>query len=124
MRVTEEAMWRGIAAARLGGRVGDISQAIESYVHESAAATGSSRTTPATASGPQMHQPPDVPNYGRRRGPKLVEGLALAVEPMITLGTKETAVLADDWTVVTARRVAGPRTTSTRSRSPPTAPGC
>ena len=50
-----------------------------------------------------MHQPPNVPNYGRPgRGPKLVEGLALAVEPMITLGSKETVVLDDDWTVVTA----------------------
>jgi methionyl aminopeptidase len=43
-----------------------------------------------------------VPNYGRRRGPKLVEGMALAVEPMVTLGAKDTTVLADDWTVVTA----------------------
>ncbi len=49
-----------------------------------------------------MHQPPDVPNVGGRgRGPKLVRGLALAVEPMVTLGSAETRVLADDWTVVT-----------------------
>ena len=53
--------------------------------------------------GTQMHLPPNVPNVGRPgRGPKLVPGLALAVEPMVTLGTKETEVLADDWTVVTA----------------------
>jgi len=50
-----------------------------------------------------MHQPPNVPNYGRAgRGPKLVRGLALAVEPMITLGTKDTVLLDDEWTVVTA----------------------
>ena len=49
-----------------------------------------------------MHQPPNVPNYGRAgKGPKLVEGLALAVEPMITLGSNDTEVLDDDWTVVT-----------------------
>jgi methionyl aminopeptidase len=49
-----------------------------------------------------MHQPPNVPNYGRPgRGPKLVRGLALAVEPMVTLGRKETVLLDDDWTVVT-----------------------
>jgi len=49
-----------------------------------------------------MHMPPSVPNYGRSgKGPKLVEGLALAVEPMITLGSTDTEVLDDDWTVVT-----------------------
>jgi methionyl aminopeptidase len=50
-----------------------------------------------------MHQPPNVPNFGRPgRGPRLVEGLALAVEPMITLGGKQTDVLEDEWTVVTS----------------------
>jgi len=100
MRVTEEAMWRGIAAARLGGRVGDISQAVEACVR-AAGSYGIVEDYTGHGIGSEMHQAPDVPNYGRRRGPKLVEGLALAVEPMITLGTKETSVLADDWTVVT-----------------------
>jgi methionyl aminopeptidase len=100
MRVTEESMWRGIAAARLGGRVGDISQAVEAYVR-AAGSYGIVEDYTGHGIGSEMHQPPDVPNYGRRRGPKLVEGLALAVEPMITLGGKDTAVLADDWTVVT-----------------------
>ena len=50
-----------------------------------------------------MHMEPAVPNYGRpRRGPRLVPGMALAIEPMLTLGTGETDVLADDWTVITA----------------------
>ena len=102
MDVTEEAMWRGIAAAHLGGRVTDISHAVERHVRAPGRATGSSRTTPATASAREMHQPPDVPNYGRPgKGPRLVPGLALAVEPMITLGTKETDLLEDEWTVVT-----------------------
>ena len=101
MRVTEESMWRGIAAARLGGRVTDISHAVERYVR-SQGRYGIVEDYTGHGIGSQMHQPPDVPNYGRPgKGPRLVEGLALAVEPMITLGTQETDVLADDWTVVT-----------------------
>jgi methionyl aminopeptidase len=104
MRVTEEAMWRGIAAARLGGRVTDISHAVETHVR-SQGSYGILEDYVGHGIGSQMHQPPNVPNYGRPgRGPKLVEGLALAVEPMITLGGPETVVLDDDWTVVTADR--------------------
>lgn len=101
MRVTEESMWRGIAAAHLGGRVTDISHAIERFVRAQGR-YGIVEDYTGHGIGSQMHQPPDVPNYGRAgKGPRLVEGLALAVEPMITTGTKETDVLADDWTVVT-----------------------
>jgi len=101
MRVTEEAMWRGIAAARLGGRVTDISHAVESHVR-SQGDYGILEDYVGHGIGSAMHQPPNVPNFGRPgRGPKLVRGLALAVEPMITLGSKETVVLDDDWTVVT-----------------------
>ncbi|MDP2775276.1 MAG: type I methionyl aminopeptidase [Nocardioides sp.] len=102
MQVTEEAMWRGIAAARLGGRVTDISHAVEQHVR-GAGEFGILEDYTGHGIGTQMHQPPNVPNYGRAgRGPKLVKGLALAVEPMITLGTKDTELLDDDWTVVTA----------------------
>lgn len=101
MRVTEEALWRGIAAARLGGRVSDISHAVEETVD----ATGDYGIVEGYTGhgiGSAMHQPPNVPNYGKPgRGPKLVKGLALAVEPMVTLGSPETRTLADDWTVVT-----------------------
>lgn len=101
MRVTEEAMWRGIAAARLGGRVTDISHAVERHVR-SQGRYGILEDYTGHGIGSQMHQPPNVPNYGRPgKGPRLVEGLALAVEPMITLGTKDTSTLEDDWTVVT-----------------------
>jgi methionyl aminopeptidase len=101
MRVTEESMWRGIAAAHLGGRVTDISHAVERHVRGQGR-FGIVEDYTGHGIGSQMHQPPDVPNYGRPgKGPRLVEGLALAVEPMITLGTKETDVLADEWTVVT-----------------------
>ena len=101
MRVTEEAMWRGFAAARLGGRVTDISHAVESYVR-SEGDFGIVEDYVGHGIGSAMHQPPNVPNFGRPgRGPRLVEGLALAVEPMIVLGDAATHVLADDWTVKT-----------------------
>ena len=101
IRVTEEALWRGIAAAHLGGRVTDISHAIETYVR-SQGDYGILEEYVGHGIGSAMHQPPNVPNYGKPgRGPKLVRGLALAVEPMIVLGSPETTVLEDDWTVVT-----------------------
>lgn len=101
MRVTEESMWRGFAAARLGGKVSDISHAIESYVR-SQGDYGILEDFTGHGIGSAMHQPPDVPNFGKPgRGPKLVRGLALAVEPMVTLGSKHTEVLDDDWTIVT-----------------------
>ena len=103
MRVTEEALWAGMAAARLSGRVGDISRAVETTVR-SQGDYGILEDYVGHGIGTQMHLPPNVPNVVRRgeRGPKLVPGLALAVEPMVTLGTQETDVLEDDWTVVTA----------------------
>jgi methionyl aminopeptidase len=106
MRVTEEAMWRGFAAARLGGRVSDISHAVESHVrsqpHPSGGSYGILEEYTGHGIGTAMHQPPNVPNYGRPgRGPKLERGLALAVEPMITLGSRHTVVDDDDWTIRT-----------------------
>jgi methionyl aminopeptidase len=103
MRVTEEALWAGMAAARLSGRVGDISRAVETTVR-SQGDYGILEDYVGHGIGTQMHLPPNVPNVVRRgeRGPKLVPGLALAVEPMVTLGTQDTDVLEDDWTVVTA----------------------
>ena len=101
LRVCEESMWRGLAAARLGGRVSDISAAVEEYVRAQGD-YGLVEEYVGHGIGSAMHQPPNVPNFGRPgRGPRLVQGLALAVEPMVTLGTKHTTVLEDDWTVVT-----------------------
>ena len=106
MRVTEASMWAGIAAARLGGRVTDISHAVESSVRAEPHPTGGSwgilEDFTGHGIGTAMHQPPNVPNYGRPgRGPKLERGLALAVEPMVTLGSKGTLVDDDEWTIVT-----------------------
>ncbi len=107
MRVTEESLWRGIGAARLGGRVTDISHAVESYVrsqpHPDGGEWGILEDYVGHGIGSAMHQPPNVPNFGRAgRGPKLVRGLALAVEPMVVLGSNETTLLPDEWTVGTA----------------------
>jgi methionyl aminopeptidase len=102
MQVTEDALWAGISAAHLGGRVTDISHAVESSVRAQGD-YGILEDYVGHGIGTAMHMPPNVPNVGRPgRGPRLVRGLALAVEPMVTLGTKETEVLDDDWTVVTA----------------------
>ena len=102
MRVTEESLWRGIAAASLGGKVGDISNAVETYI-DSQGSYGIVEGYTGHGIGSAMHMEPAVPNQGRRgRGAKLVKGMALAVEPMVALGTAETYTLEDEWTVVTA----------------------
>jgi methionyl aminopeptidase len=102
LEVTEESLWRGMAAARLGGRLSDISHGVESHVR-SQGDYGILEDYVGHGIGTAMHQPPNLPNVGRPgRGPKLVEGLALAVEPMVTLGGKATDLLDDDWTVATS----------------------
>ena len=104
MRVTESSLWAGIVAARLGGRVGDISHAVESYVRsqESSSSYGILEEFTGHGIGSAMHQPPNVPNFGRPgRGPRLERGLALAVEPMVTLGSRQVHLDADEWTVRT-----------------------
>jgi methionyl aminopeptidase len=102
MRVTEEGLWRGIAAARLGGRVTDISAAIESHVR-SQGPFGIVEEYVGHGIGSAMHQPPNVPNRGSAgKGPRLVPGLALAVEPMVVAGDPRNVLLDDEWTVVTA----------------------
>lgn len=104
MRVTEAAMWAGIAAAQVGGRIGDISNAVEGHVRDQPGGEryGIVEEYVGHGIGTEMHQPPNVPNLGRSgKGPKLRRGLALAVEPMITLGSPETEVAEDEWTVFT-----------------------
>ena len=101
MRVTEGSMWAGFAAARLGGRVSDISHAVETYVRERGG-YGILEEFTGHGIGTAMHQAPHVLNYATRaRGPKLRPGICLAIEPMFTLGGHDTRILPDDWTVVT-----------------------
>ncbi len=101
IEITEQALWSGLAAVRLGGRLSDIGHAVESSVR-SRGDHGIVEEYVGHGIGTEMHQPPNVANFGRPgRGPELVEGLVLAVEPMVNLGTRFTRELADGWTVVT-----------------------
>lgn len=98
---TREAFWAGVLAMRDGGRIGDISKAIEGYVKGLRAGYGTLREYTGHGIGSEMHMEPDVPNWHRRRPtPRLSVGMALAIEPMLTRGTHQTLELDDDWTVV------------------------
>jgi methionyl aminopeptidase len=102
----ERSLWAGLAAVRLGGRLTDISHAVETSVRADEQRLGHRfgivDNYGGHGIGTQMHQAPHLLNYGRPgRGQKLIKGLALAVEPMLTLGTTETRELDDRWTVVT-----------------------
>ncbi len=101
----ERSLWAGLAAAQLGGRLTDISHAVESSVEADEERLGLRfgivENYGGHGIGTQMHQAPHLLNYGRPgRGQKLVKGLALAVEPMLTLGASDTRELDDNWTVV------------------------
>jgi methionyl aminopeptidase len=98
----QKALWDGLVAARAGGRLTDISYAVETSVRASGR-YGIVTGYGGHGIGTQMHMDPHVQNVGRPgRGPHLVPGMALAIEPMITLGTGATHELADHWTVTTA----------------------
>lgn len=100
MRACEESMWAGLAAALGGGRLTDISHAVERSVRSSGS-YGIVEHYGGHGIGTEMHQDPHVLNYGRPgRGVRLVPGLALAIEPMITIGDAATRELDDGWTVV------------------------
>jgi methionyl aminopeptidase len=98
----EAALWHGMAEAVPGGRLSDISHAIEQAAR-AAGSFGIIREYTGHGIGTQMHMDPPVPNYGRPgRGPVLTAGMTLAIEPMLVLGRPQTKLLDDDWTVVTA----------------------
>jgi methionyl aminopeptidase len=100
--VCQAALWRGVAQARAGGRLGDISHAVEASIR-TAGGYGLVEEYTGHGIGTAMHMDPPVPNYGRAgRGPRLRTGMALAIEPMVMLGGPETVLLEDGWTVVTA----------------------
>ena len=101
MEVTFEALRRGIQAARAGSRIGAIGNAIETYV-SSEGSYGIVRDLVGHGIGRKLHEDPQVPNYGQAdQGPKIREGMVLAIEPMVNVGTWEVKTLADDWTIVT-----------------------
>ena len=95
----ERALWQGLAAARAGARLSDISHAVERSAR-AAGAYGIVEDYVGHGIGSEMHMDPPVPNYGRPgRGPVLAEGMALAIEPLLVLGSPETRLLDDGWTV-------------------------
>ena len=98
MQVTKDAFYEGIKAAKPKNRVGDISAAIQHYVESYG--YNVSRDFTGHGIGKNMHEDPSVPNYGiAGTGPLLQPGMALAIEPMVLEGKKETRVLGDGWTV-------------------------
>lgn len=99
--VTNESLYRGIEQAVAGKRVGDISHAIQSYT-EKEHKYGVVRELVGHGLGRKLHEAPDVPNFGRRgQGPLLKEGLVIAIEPMITMGSRKVKQHADGWTILT-----------------------
>jgi methionyl aminopeptidase len=104
LRVTEESLWAGIAALRLGGRVTDVSAAVEGFIRGQAHPAGGSwgilEDFTGHGIGSELHMEPNVPNYGRAgRGPKVERGMALAIEPMVTLGSHRWKTYDDEWTI-------------------------
>jgi methionyl aminopeptidase len=101
LQVTRQCLAAGIAAARVGNHVGDIGHAVQRVAE--GAGYGVVRELVGHGIGTRFHEEPQVPNYGApRRGPRLLEGMTLAIEPMITVGSPATRTLSDKWTVVTA----------------------
>jgi methionyl aminopeptidase len=101
LAVTQECLTAGIAQARVGNHVGDIGHAVQQVAE--GAGYGVVRELVGHGIGTRFHEEPQVPNYGSpKRGPRLLEGMTLAIEPMITIGSPATKTLGDKWTVVTA----------------------
>ena len=98
---TKESFYRGASQFKEGNRIGDIGAAIQTYCEERG--YGVIRKYVGHGVGRELHEDPSVPNYGRPgRGPRLVTGMTLAIEPMISAGSYEVRELADGWTVVSA----------------------
>lgn len=103
LRVTRESLYKGIEAAKYGNRIGDIAYAVQEYVEQYG--YGIVRELVGHGVGKNLHEDPEVPNYGKRgKGPKLNEGLVIAIEPMVNLGTKNVVQEADGWTIRTSDR--------------------
>ncbi len=100
LEVTKRSLYKGIENAVAGKRVGDISFAIQQMAeshHYSIV-----RELVGHGVGRNLHEAPEIPNYGKRgQGPKLLEGMVIAIEPMVNMGKKEIKSLSDDWTIVT-----------------------
>jgi methionyl aminopeptidase len=103
LQITEESLYKGIEQVKVGNRISDISAAVQEHVE--AAGYSVVRKFVGHGVGQKMHEDPQVPNFGSPgRGPRLKEGMVLAIEPMVNIGTYEVETLDDGWTVVTKDR--------------------
>lgn len=101
LKVTKESLYIGIEQFVAGNRIGDVSYAIQQ--HAESHGYGVVRELVGHGLGQKMHESPEVPNFGKRgRGPMIKEGLVVAIEPMINMGTRRVIQLNDGWTIVTA----------------------
>lgn len=101
LEVTKQSLYIGIREFKIGNRVGDVGYAIQKFTE--AHGYGVVRELVGHGLGQKMHEDPEMPNYGRRgRGKKFVEGMVVAIEPMINMGTKRIKQLKDGWTILTA----------------------
>ena len=103
LKVTKESLYVGIREFRVGNRIGDMGYAIQQYCE--AHGYGVVRELVGHGLGAKMHEAPEVPNFGRRgHGKKIMEGMVIAIEPMINMGTRKIKHLSDGWTILTADR--------------------
>jgi len=103
MEVTEKALYKAIEKARVGNRVQDISYTIQKFVEKKG--YNVIRDFVGHGVGQSLHEPPEVPNFGKRgKGPRLLAGMVLAIEPMVVTGSHEIEILPDGWTAVTKDR--------------------
>ena len=103
LKVTLECLYLGIEQARTGNRIGDIAYAIQQHAEKHG--YGVVRELVGHGLGKHMHESPEVPNYGKRgKGPKIKNGLVIAIEPMINMGSRRIKQLPDNWTIITADR--------------------
>ncbi|MBT8305365.1 MAG: type I methionyl aminopeptidase [Maribacter sp.] len=101
LKVTKESLYLGIRQFKVGNRVGDVAYAIQNYCESHG--YGVVRELVGHGLGTKLHEGPEMPNYGKRgRGKKFMEGLVVAIEPMINMGTKSIKQLNDGWTILTA----------------------
>ncbi len=101
LKETEESLFAGLSVIKAGARVGDIGYAVSEVAKKYK--LGVVKELVGHGVGSDVHEDPDVPNYGKKgTGPILKEGMVIAVEPMLNLGTEEIYMLDDDWTIVTA----------------------
>lgn len=101
LKITKESLYKGIEQFKIGNRVGDVGYAIQKHTEDEG--YGVVRELVGHGLGKKLHEDPEMPNYGKRgRGKKFIEGMTVAIEPMINMGTHRVKQLKDGWTIVTA----------------------